>query len=41
MGDYLYAISDRAITVHRLSDLGQVNLQLLPGYTENDWYWWY
>ena len=41
MGDFIYAISDRAITVHRLSDLGQVNLQLLPGYTDSDWYWWY
>ncbi|MBA3465249.1 MAG: beta-propeller domain-containing protein [Deltaproteobacteria bacterium] len=41
MGDFLYAISDRAITVHRLSDLAQTNVQTLPGYTANDWYWWY
>lgn len=41
MGDYIYAISDRAITVHRTSDLGQVTAQTLPGYTEGDWYWWW
>ena len=41
MGDFIYAISDRAITVHRLSDLAQTNAQALPGYTEGDWYWWY
>ena len=36
MGDYIYAISDKAITVHRTSDLGQVTAQPLPGYTEGD-----
>ena len=41
MGDYIYAISDKAITVHRLSDLGQVTAQTLPGYSPNDWYWWW
>lgn len=41
MGDYVYAISDKAITVHRTSDLGQVNVQLLPGYKDGDWYWWW
>ena len=41
MGDYLYAISDKAITVHRTSDLGQVGVQLLPGYDPNDNYWWW
>jgi hypothetical protein len=41
MGDYLYAISDKAITVHRTSDLGQVTAQSLPGYLPNDYYWWW
>lgn len=41
MGEYLYAISDKAITVHRLSDLGMVTMQSLPGYVEGDWYWWW
>jgi hypothetical protein len=41
MGDYLYAISDKAITVHRTSDLGQVIAQPLPGYLPNDNYWWW
>jgi len=41
MGDYLYAISDRAITVHRTTDLGQVTAQALPGYTPGDDYWWW
>jgi hypothetical protein len=41
MGDYVYAISDKAITVHRTSDLGQVNVQTLPGYKDGDWYWWW
>lgn len=41
MGDYIYAISDKAITAHRLSDLGKVAEQLLPGYSPNDLYWWW
>jgi len=41
MGDYVYAISDKAITAHRTSDLGRVAEQLLPGFTLNDWYWWW
>jgi len=41
MGDYVYAISDKAITVHRTSDLGKVNEQVLPGYVEGDWWWWW
>ncbi|MCA9680379.1 MAG: beta-propeller domain-containing protein [Kofleriaceae bacterium] len=41
MGDYLYAISDRGITVHRTADLGLVTMQGLPGYTPDDWYWWW
>ncbi len=41
MGDFVYAISDKAITAHRTEDLAQVNVALLPGYTEGDWYWWW
>jgi len=41
MGDFVYAISDRAVTAHRVSDLGQVAAQTLPGYTETDYYWWW
>ncbi len=41
MGDYIYAISDKAISVHRTSDLGKVADALLPGFTEGDWYWWW
>ena len=41
MGDYLYAISDKAISVHRTSDLGKVTDSLLPGYQQGDWYWWW
>lgn len=39
MGDYIYAISDKAISVHRLSDTGLVADELLPGYQYNDWWW--
>ncbi len=41
MGDYVYAISDKAITAHRVSDLGKVAEQVMPGYTAGDYYWWY
>ncbi len=41
MGDFIYAISDKAITVHRNTDLGQVTVQTLPGYTSTDYYWWW
>lgn len=41
MGDYIYAISDRGVSVHRTSDLGLVTLEPLPGYSPNDWYWWW
>src|SRR5262249_47186563 len=41
MGDYIYAISDKAVSVHRTADLGKVNDALLPGYLENDWWWWW
>ena len=41
MGDYIYAISDRGVTVHGLGQLGLVTQQSLPGYSPNDWYWWW
>ena len=41
MGDYVYAISDKAVTAHRVSDLGQTAAQTLPGYSPNDYYWWW
>jgi hypothetical protein len=39
MGEFVYAISDKAISVHRLSDLGLVADELLPGYQYDDWWW--
>src|SRR5262249_23569221 len=41
MGDYIYAISDRGITVHRLADLAFMTAQPLPGYLPNNWWWWW
>jgi hypothetical protein len=41
MGDYIYAISDKGISVHRTADLGLVAEQELPGYQEGDWWWWW
>jgi hypothetical protein len=41
MGDFIYAVSDLAITVHRASDLGQVTAQPLPGFDPEDYYWWW
>jgi len=41
MGDFIYAISDKAISVHNDSDLSKVTDALLPGYREDDWWWWY
>lgn len=41
MGEFIYAISDRAITVHRVSDLAKVTDATLPGYTPGDYYWWW
>jgi len=41
MGDFVYAISDKAITAHRLSDLAKTAEQVLPGYTAGDYYWWW
>lgn len=41
MGDYVYAISDKAISVHRTADLAKVADALLPGYKDGDWWWWW
>ncbi len=41
MGDFVYAISDRGITVHEVDDLTKIDEQPLPGYSPNDWYWWW
>lgn len=41
MGDYIYAISDRGISVHRAADLVLVTEQSLPGYSPYDYYWWW
>jgi hypothetical protein len=41
MGDYIYAISDKAITVHRTADLAFQTAQGLPGYVPGDYYWWW
>ena len=40
-GEFVYAISDKAITAHRVTDLGKVAEQVLPGYTPNDYWWWW
>ncbi len=39
MGDFIYAISDKAITVHRLSDLSLIADEELPGFDYSDWWW--
>jgi uncharacterized secreted protein with C-terminal beta-propeller domain len=41
MGEYIYAISDKAISVHRTTDLAKVTDALLPGYSQNDYWWWW
>ncbi len=41
MGDYIYAISDRGISVHEVDDLSSVVEEPLPGYSPDDWYWWW
>ncbi len=41
MGDYIYAISDRGITVHDLDDLSAPVAEApLPGYVFDRWYEW-
>jgi uncharacterized secreted protein with C-terminal beta-propeller domain len=39
MGDYVYAIGARAITVHRTSDLERVAVSELPPTPEPYWWW--
>jgi hypothetical protein len=39
MGDYIYTVSSRALTVHRLSDLGMVTDAELPLPAEPYWWW--
>jgi hypothetical protein len=41
MGDFVYALSNRAVTAHRLSDLAQVAAVPLPGPGADDVYWWW
>jgi len=41
MGEFIYAISDKAISVHRTSDLVKVTDALLPGYQPGDYWWWW
>ncbi len=42
MGNYIYAISDRGITVHSLeAGLPEVTQQTLPGTLPDDQYWWW
>jgi uncharacterized secreted protein with C-terminal beta-propeller domain len=41
MGDYIYAISDRGISVNRLADLQLVTSQPLPGWLPNTFWWWW
>jgi hypothetical protein len=41
MGEFVYAISDRGITVHKLADLSTVADEELPGYIPNHYYWWW
>ncbi|MEM9488436.1 MAG: beta-propeller domain-containing protein [Myxococcota bacterium] len=42
MGDFIYAISDRGITVHNLDNLDTAVVeQPLPGYNPYDYHWWW
>jgi hypothetical protein len=42
MGDFIYAVSGRGITVHALqSGLPQVAQASLPGTLPGDYYWWW
>jgi Beta propeller domain len=40
MGDFIYSISDRGISVNRTSDLGEVAKQRLPGNRYDNYWWW-
>ncbi|HKE14496.1 MAG TPA: beta-propeller domain-containing protein [Kofleriaceae bacterium] len=39
MGDYIYALSSRAVTVHRLDDLSEVAAEELPLPSQPYWWW--
>jgi len=39
MGDFLYVLSTRALTVHRLDDLSEVVAEELP-YPAPPYWWW-
>jgi hypothetical protein len=41
MGDYIYAISDRGITVNRTADLASMTRVALPGSRYGEWWWWW
>jgi hypothetical protein len=41
MGDFIYAISDRGITVNRTADLAPVTSAPLPGWQPDDLWWWW
>jgi len=41
MGDFLYAISDRGVTVHDVETLDTRHEEPLPGFDPNDHYWWW
>lgn len=39
MGEFIYAISDRGLSVHQIADLAKVTEQSLPGYDPQETYW--
>jgi hypothetical protein len=41
MGDFIYAISDRGITVNRIADLAPVTSAALPGWQPDQYWWWW
>jgi hypothetical protein len=41
MGDFIYAISDRGISVNRIDTLAPVTEQELPGFSPTHYYWWW
>ena len=41
MGNYIYAISDKGITVHDVDSLDKVDEEPLPGIVPNYYHWWW
>ena len=39
MGDFVYAVSDRGVTAHKLDDLTLSASVGLPGYDDEVWYY--